>query len=409
MEYQVHTLGNGIKILHVPSASPIAHACFIVKAGSRHEDDKAYGIAHFLEHMLFKKTKKRSTSQILNRLESVGADLNAYTTKEYTCLHASFLEPFLDRTLELFQDVLFNSTFPEEEIVKEKGIVLDELASYQDQPEEAIYDDFEDMLFRHHPLGHNILGTQETVSRFSKEDIEAYMKDNYSTEEMIVAVLGPYTFKSFIKIAEKHFGSVAYNKGKTQKTLNWSSQREEQVAYKPIAQAHLVMGTTAYDLYSDKKPALLMLNNMLGGNGMSSILNLQIREKHGIAYTIESGYAPLSDMGLFTVYFGTDKDNVDRALKLIFKEFSLLKNNKLTEIQLQKAKRKFIGQIALGEENRIGLIISMAKSQLDHQSIDTLEQVFAKIEAVKADEMLEVANYVLDEKRLSKLIFSPLD
>lgn len=409
MEYQIHTLPNGIKVLHVPSASAIAHACFLVKAGSRHECPKSFGIAHFIEHMLFKRTKKRTTTQILNRLESVGADLNAYTTKEYTCIHASFLEPFLDRTLELFQDVLFNSTFPEDEIAKEKGIVLDELASYQDQPEEAIYDDFEDILFKDHPLGHNILGLPQTVETFGREYIAQFMRDHYKTDEMIVAVLGPYSFKKVKNIAEKHYASIPANRGTDFVHSEVGSGPVEQHFKKPIAQAHVVLGTTAYDMYSDYKPALLLLNNMLGGNGMSSILNLQIREKHGIAYTIESGYAPLTDTGLFTVYFGTDQGNVQHALKLIYKEFKNLKDTQLSDIQLKRAKAKFAGQIALGEENRIGLIISMAKSYLDHNTIDSLAQVFSKIEAVTASQMLEVANYVLDGNRHTQLIFSPVD
>ncbi len=407
MEYQVHKLPNGINVLYVPTISPISHACFIVKAGSRHEKESSYGIAHFIEHMLFKKTKKRSTNQILNRLESVGADLNAYTTKEYTCLHASFLEPFLDRTLELFQDVIFNSTFPEEEIIKEKGIVLDELASYQDQPEEAIYDDFEDMLFKNHPLGHNILGTSATVKTFGKQEIEDFIKENYKTDEMVVAVLGQYSFNKVVKIAEKYYSSIERNVGLNTVFKQEVNTAQEVLLNKPIAQAHAVIGVRAYDLFSDKKPGLLLLNNMLGGNGMSSILNLEIREKHGIAYTIESNYAPLSDDGLFTIYFGTEREKVDKALKLIYKEFNKLKNKRLTDVQLQKAKKKFIGQIALGEENRIGLLVSMAKSLLDHNTIDSLEQVFGKIEAVTTSEILEISNAILDERLHSKLIFSP--
>lgn len=409
MEYQVHTFLNGIRLLFVPSASAISHACFLVKAGSRHERPEDLGVAHFIEHMLFKKTKKRNTNQILNRLESVGADLNAYTTKEYTCLHASFLKPFLDRTLELFQDVSFNSVFPEDEIIKEKGVVLDELASYQDQPEEAIYDDFEDLLFSNHPLGHNILGTINSVKAFKKENLERFIKENYRTNEMIIAVSGNYSFKRVVAIADKYYGSLPANEGIRHIPQKHTSESTNILSLKPISQAHIVLGTSAYDIYDNKKPGLLLLNNMLGGNSMSSILNLEIREKHGIAYTIESAYSPLSDTGLFTVYFGTEREKVDKALKLIYKEFKKLKSQKLSEVQLKKAKRKFIGQIALGEENRMGLLVSMAKSLMDHDVIDSLEEVFKKIEAVSNIELLEIANEILDEDRQTRLIFSPID
>ena len=204
MEYNVHTLPNGIRLLHVPSASPISHACILINSGSRDEGEQESGLAHFIEHLVFKRTEKRSTNQILNRLESVGADLNAYTTKEYTCIHASFLNPYLDRTLELFNDIMFHSTFPEEELEKEKGVILDEIASYLDQPEEAIYDDFEDLLFKGHALGRNILGSTESVSGLSREDILSFMAKNYHTDKMVVAVLGNYSFNKLIKTGAKY-------------------------------------------------------------------------------------------------------------------------------------------------------------------------------------------------------------
>ncbi|RYG02143.1 MAG: insulinase family protein [Chitinophagaceae bacterium] len=277
MEYHVHTLPNGIRILHVPSKSAISHACFLVKAGSRHEKPGKEGIAHFIEHMLFKKTAKRGTAQILNRLESVGADLNAYTTKEYTCIHASFLKPFLGRTLDLFADVVFHSTFPEDEFLKEKSIVLDEIASYQDQPEEAVYDDFEDMLFQDHPLGHNILGTEESVSTFTRADILEFIKENYDTSEMIIGVLGDYSFQKTVSEATKYFGDIPLAKTHGKEKLKVDQVVRRVEVERPISQAHVVLGCTTYDVYDQHKTGLLLLNNMLGGNGMSSILNLQIR------------------------------------------------------------------------------------------------------------------------------------
>lgn len=408
MEYNVHTLPNGIRLLHVPSASAISHACIIINSGSRDETESQSGLAHFIEHLIFKRTEKRNTNQILNRLESVGADLNAYTTKEYTCIHASLLNPYLDRTLELFNDIVFHSTFPEEEMDKEKGVILDEIASYLDQPEEAIYDDFEDLVFEGHPLGRNILGSTESVNHLSQQDIKDFIAANYHTDKIVVAVLGNYTLSKAVKIFTKHYDNIPQNLHHDSRTAPSKAPVVIRTDQKPIMQAHTMIGSQAYSLHHPYKTGLLLLNNLLCGTGMSSILNLQIREKHGIAYSIESGYSPLSDTGIFTVYFGTDKEKVDKALSLIYKEFKKLRENPLTEVQLQKAKNKFIGQIALGEENRIGLIVSMAKSLIDYNHIDSLETVFKKIESVSTTDMAQLTSEILDEKNLSVLTFYPL-
>lgn len=408
MEYNVQTLPNGIRLLHVPAASAISHACIIVNSGSRDEQEEKSGLAHFIEHLIFKRTEKRNTNQILNRLESVGADLNAYTTKEYTCIHASFLNPYLDRTLELFHDIVFHSTFPEDEMEKEKSVILDEITSYLDQPEEAIYDDFEDLVFSGHPLGRNILGTAESVNNIEQKDIHHFIAENYHTDKIIIAVLGNYSLNKMVKIGEKYYAEIPENLHKNSRTAPEKAPVVNHSFHKPIMQAHAMLGTQAYSLHHPYKTGLLLLNNLLGGTGMSSILNLQIREKHGIAYTIETGYSPLSDTGIFTLYFGTDQEKVDKALSLIFKEFKKIKDHPLTEVQLQKAKNKFIGQIALGEENRIGLIISMAKSLIDYNKIDDLQTVFNKIHAVTTTDMANIANEILDENNLTSLTFYPL-
>jgi len=409
MEYNVHTLPNGIRLLHVPSASAISHACIIVNTGSRDEPENKAGLAHFIEHLIFKRTEKRSTNQILNRLESVGADLNAYTTKEYTCVHASFLNPYLDRTLDLFNDILFHSTFPEEEMDKEKSVILDEISSYLDQPEEAINDDFEDMLFAGHALGNNILGTTESVQHFTREDVINFRKANYRTNEIVVAVLGNYTLNSVVNKGSKHFADVEENNPNKERVKPGIIAQNNTTIYKPIMQAHCILGRQAYSTHQSQKVPLMLLNNYFGGNGMSSVLNLQIREKYGIAYTIESNFSPLSDTGIFSLYFGTDKEKHGKALSLIFKEIKKLREHPLNELQLQKAKNKFIGQIALGEENRIGLIISMAKSLIDHNKIDSLETVFEKINAVTTKQMADVANEILDIEQLNIFTFCPIE
>lgn len=408
MEYNVHTLPNGIRLLHVPSASTISHACIIINTGSRDEPEGKAGLAHFIEHLIFKRTEKRSTNQILNRLESVGADLNAYTTKEYTCIHASFLNPYLDRTLDLFNDIIFHSTFPEEEMDKEKSVILDEIASYLDQPEEAINDDFEDMLFAGNALGNNILGTVESVSNFTREDVINFRKANYRTNEIVVAVLGDYSFNSVVKKGTKHFSDVEENSPSLNRKKPAILNSTSTDIYKPIMQSHCIVGGQTYSTHDKNKAGLMLLNNYFGGNGMSSVLNLQIREKYGIAYTIESNFSPLSDTGIFSIYFGTDKEKHTKALTLIFKEMKKLKDHPLNELQLQKAKNKFIGQIALSEENRIGLIISMAKSLIDHDRIDSLAQVFERINKVSTTEMAQIVDEVLVPEQLNIFTFSPI-
>ncbi|WP_199119989.1 pitrilysin family protein [Pedobacter sp. ASV28] len=409
MEYNVHTLKNGIRILHVPAVSAISHACILINAGSRDEEDAQMGLAHFIEHLIFKRTEKRNTIQILNRLESVGADLNAYTTKEYTCVHASFLHSYLDRTLELFNDIVFHSTFPEDEMEKEKGVILDEITSYLDQPEEAINDDFEDMLFKGHQLGRNILGTPETVSRLSKKDIRSFIQNEYRTDQIVIAVLGNYPFNKLTKLGEKYYADVPEKTSANKRMAPTVNPAFHQVIDKQISQSHCMMGTQAYSLHHPYKTGLLLLNNIFGGNGMSSVLNLQLREKYGIAYTIESAYSPLSDTGIFAIYFGTDKEKTEKAMQLIRREMTKLKQKPLTTVQLHKAQNKFIGQIALGEENRIGLIIAMAKSLLDYDKIDSLQTVFHKIREVSTEDMANIVNEVFDEKKLTALVFNPID
>ena len=406
-DYQVYTLSNGIRILFKHAPSTITHCCFIVNAGSRDELDNQIGLAHFIEHLLFKETEKRNTNQILNRLELVGADLNAYTTKEYTCIHASLLNQHLERTVDLFEDILFHSTFPEDEQEKERGVILDEIASYLDQPEEAIQDDFECLLFKDHPIGQNILGTPETVGKLNSQDIKDFMLANNNTSEMVFAVFGDYDFKKVVKLSEKYFGSVPANDSKKHRVTPGLNTKGNYIFTKPISQSHCIIGNQAYASNHQHKTGLLLLNNMLGGLGMSSRLNLEIREKYGIAYTIESNYTALTDTGIFSIYFGTDSEKTEKATKLVHKELKKLRDQKLGTLQLHQTKEKFIGQIALAEESRMGLIISMAKSLIDFNYVDSLQQVFDKINAVTADQLLEISNEIFDNNRLVTLLFEP--
>lgn len=409
MDHKIFQLDNGLRVLFQPHSSSITHICLIVDAGSRHEEFGKFGTAHFIEHLLFKRTERRSTNQILNRLESVGGDLNAYTTKEYTCIHASFLNPYLERALDLFEDILFHSLFPEEEMDKEKEVILDEMASYLDSPEESIMDDFEDQVFKDTGLGHNILGLEEDLKAIEQDDIKRFIDRHYDASKIVIAISGNYSDKKVLKIADKCFGNPNNHQ--------WAHAAEDLVKpgvamiekERPINQAHVVLGGPAFGIHDDRKTGLLLLNNLLGGYGMSNILNLNIREKYGIAYTIESNYSLYSDTGLFSIYFGTDAEKVDKTLKLIYKELTKLKEQALSAQALEKAKDKFKGQIALAEENRMSLLIAEAKNILDYNRVVGLPEVFNKIDLVSSKEILDIANEVFSKENLSSLSFLPED
>lgn len=406
-EYNLIRLDNGIRVLLHFQKSVITHSCVLVNTGSRDEGEGKFGMAHFIEHLVFKRTEKRSTNQILNRLEQVGGDLNAYTTKEYTCLHASFLNPYLERALDLFEDVLFHSTFPEVEIEKERGVILDEIASYLDSPEESIMDDFEDLLFQGSGLGHNILGQEADLKSINKSDITRFMYETYDTSEIVVAISGDYTLTQVKRLAEKIFGKIRSNLITAKVDSIPLVTGIDHTVEKPINQAHYMLGSQTFGVYDERKTALLLLNNMLGGYGMSSILNLGIREKYGIAYTIESNFTMYKDTGSISIYLGTDDEKLNRAIGLVFKELSKLKNNPISEYQLSRAKQKFKGQIALAEENRMSMLIAEAKNIIDYGHVISLQDVLVSIDKVRAEDLLELSTVFFDSDRLVSLRFIP--
>lgn len=406
-EYNLIRLDNGIRVLLHYQNSPITHSCLIVNAGSRQEEKGKFGVAHFIEHLLFKRTERRSTNQILNRLEQVGGDLNAYTTKEYTCLHASFLNPYLGRALDLFEDVLFHSVFPEDELEKEKSVILDEMASYRDSPEESIMDDFEDLMFDGTGLGHNILGLEEDLQHLQREDVLAFIRHTYDTEQIVVAIAGNYTPSQIERWSKKIFGRIPSNKTAREPEIIKPTRALDNIVKKPIHQAHYMLGGQTFGYFDERKTGMLLLNNMLGGMGMSSILNLGVREKYGIAYTIESNFTMYKDTGHINIYLGTDEDKLPKAVRLVHKELDKLRQQRFTETQLQRAKQKFKGQIALAEENRMSMIIAEAKNILDYDRIVTLEEVFAKIDTVSTRDIQDLAIEFLDPKRLLSLAFVP--
>jgi predicted Zn-dependent peptidase len=406
MEFLFHTLSNGIRIVHKPTKNgQVAHFGLTVNAGSRDEEPQEQGLAHFIEHGLFKGTQKRKPFHILNRMDSVGAELNAYTTKEETVIYASFLKAHFKRAVEVIADIALNSTFPEKEIAKERDVILDEILSYQDNPSELIFDDFEEIIYGDHPIGRNILGTEESIRRLDAGDIRSFIDRRYRTSEMVISSVGNVDFRMIIRWCEQYFGLLPQSSPPVRRTpvthVEVVHKEEEMDTY----QAHLVMGGEAYPTDHPLKPAAVLLNNYLGGPAMNSRLNMSIREKHGIAYNIESAYHPYTDTGVFTIYLGTDKRTLGKSEKLIYSELKRLRDKRMTETTLHRAKQQLKGQFALAQEGGANLMQAIGKSLLVQDSVDTTEEIFEKIDAISTSYILEVANTLLDKDRLSTLIY----
>lgn len=405
MEFQEHTLKNGIRLIHIAENALVSHLGLLVNTGSRDEREEEQGMAHFIEHVLFKGTKKRKAFHIISRMEDVGADMNAYTAKEETSIYASFLSEYYDRALELFADISFNSIFPAKELEKEKEVILDEINSYLDSPSEQIFDDFEELVFKNHPLGRNILGTPESVRSFTQRDVRHFMKRNYRTDELILCSIGNIRFDKLVYLAEKYFStarSLPFEKNRHQ--FNGGKPEVKKVK-KETYQTHCIVGATAYALNDPRRIPLFLLNNILAGPGLNSRLNLALREKHGYAYNIESNYTPYSDTGLMTIYFGTDNGYLNKSLRIITSEIKKLQTKALGNLQLSKAKKQLIGQMAIGNENRINQLLSVGKSYLVYNRCDSIEEINRKIEQINKNDLLEVANEILSPKRLSTLIY----
>ncbi len=385
--------------------SPAAHFGIILNTGSRDESKEEQGIAHFIEHVIFKGTKKRKAYHILSRIEDVGGEINAYTSKEETAIYASFLNEHYNRSMELISDIITNSTFPAKELEREKEVVLEEINSYKDSPSELIFDDFDELLFDGHPIARNILGTPKHVKSFTRDDIFRFLQNNYHTDEMVLSSVGNITFEKFRSLAEKYFGEIPARL-RTKKRLAFDRYTPgTRHVKRDTFQTHCVIGNTAYHAQDEKRMGMVLLNNILGGQSMNSRLNLALRERHGIAYNVESSYTAYSDTGQFNVYFGTERENLDRALKLIYKEFQLLKNKELGVLQLSKAKKQLIGQIALSSENRDDLMLTLGKSFLLYNKVDSLSLIYQKIESITGSQLMEIANEIFDETRLSILTY----
>lgn len=405
MKLDTYTFENGIRIIHYRVSSHIAHCGLFINAGSRDEKAVEHGMAHFIEHLIFKGTKKRRAHHIINRLETVGGEINAYTSKEETCIHTSFLKEDFERALELISDMTFHSVFPEKEIEKEKEVIMDEIVSYKDSPSEQIFDDFEELIFKGHPMGRNILGTPGKLKLFSRQDILKFLLNNYHTDHMVFSSVGDISFSKVLKYAAKHLGSVPANKAPGKRKGIPGYQPSSKAVRKKTHQAHCITGNIAFDLHDERRIPMVLLNNILGGPGMSARLNLALREKTGYAYNVESHFTAYSNTGIFSVYFGTDKERLEKCRQLVQREFARLRNVSMTSLQLKRAKRQLTGQLAIGWESNESLMLVIGKSHMLFNRVDSMEEVKRKIEQVTPGQLLEVANIVLDPQQLSELVF----
>lgn len=400
-----HILRNGIKLLHRRRAGEVSHLALMVNAGMRDENADENGLAHFIEHLVFKGTKRRKAYHILSCLENVGGDLNAYTTKEETCIHASFLKEHLGKAMDLFADVVFNSTFPENEMEKEKEVILDEINSYRDTPSDEIFDEFENLLYRGHQLGRNILGTIDLVSNYTRDDIVRFHKSHYAPDRMILACIGDISFEDFKRMAEKHFADCRGDAAPFNRIPFVTPPSKTQVEERTSHLTHVVIGGLAYPYNDSRKLKMILLNNILGGPGMNTRLNLNIRERYGFAYTIESQYNAYSDTGNYTIYMGVDPHSQEKSIELVFKELNKLMTQKLGTLQLSNAKRQLVGQAALSNESGMNELLGMTRAGFFEEHIETLPETIAKLDSITAEELIEVANEVFERDKASLLIY----
>jgi predicted Zn-dependent peptidase len=405
MDLLLNTLENGIRLVHLRIPGLVAHCGLIINAGSRDETIPEHGIAHFIEHMLFKGTKKRKAYHILSRLEDVGGELNAYTTKEETAIHASFLKEDYARAIELISDITFNSVFPEKEIEKEKDVVNEEINSYLDNPSELIFDDFEELIFSNQPIGRNILGTPESVKSLSQKMIMDFISKNYNTSQMVFCSVGNISDEKILRLFQSHFSYIVTGKNNNRINQPWIYKPASVTKEMDTYQNHCIMGNLAYDLKDKRRMGMFLLNNILGGQGLNSRLNLSLREKHGFAYNVESSYNPYYDTGIFSIYFGTDNQYLDKSISIALAELKKLRTTKLGTIQLSKAKNQIKGYLARGYENHESLMLSLGKSLLIFNKIDSIEDLCNKIDSVTASELMETANDIFDPAKISTLIY----
>ena len=447
MKYNTYTLDNGLRIIHLPSDSQVVYCGYQINAGTRNEEPGEEGLAHFCEHVTFKGTERRKAWHILNCLESVGGDLNAYTNKEGTVYYSAILKEHIARAVDLLSDIVFHSVYPQAEIDKEVEVICDEIESYNDSPAELIYDEFENILFKGSPLGHNILGTAEQVRAFKTEDALRFTRKLYRPDNAIFFAYGDIDFKKLVKLIQKALGECP--KGRelacsadcksaetpteeriAEETPTGETPTEEMeagdanhkvqsskfnvqskvagqtiVMQKNTHQAHVMIGTRAYDVNDDRRMPLYLLNNMLGGPGMNAKLNLALREHNGLVYTVESTMVAYGDTGTWSIYFGCDEHDVKRCLRLVRKELDKFMQKPLSDAQLKAAKKQIKGQIGVACDNRENFALDFGKSFLHYGWEKNVDRLYEQVDEITADQIQAVAQELFDKDRLTTLIF----
>ena len=403
--FKTYQLKNGIRLIHRPNQSEVAHFGLIVHSGTRDELPEEHGLAHFMEHMFFKGTLKRSAYQIISRLEDVGGEINAYTTKEETALYATFLKQDYRRAIELIQDIFLHSKFPEKEREKEAEVILNEIQSYDDSPSELIFDRAEEMLFPHHSIGRNILGSEESLKRFRNGSLGKFQVENYATEEIVLAAVGSIPFEQIKHAAEKYFSEIPQKVRLRQRFQPGVAQAKKIIEKRNTFQKHCMLVGEAYSLPDQKRLQLYLLNNILGGPGMNSRLNLALRERRGYSYSAESHYAPYTDTGVMMIYFSCDSDRFSKSLQVTREEIKKLRTKLLTDKRLIHARKQLVGQLAISSENNEHLMLTMGKSYLVFNRVDGLDTIRKKLDDITALHLRETANEILHPENLNMLIF----
>ena len=431
MKYNTYTLDNGLRIIHLPSDSKVVYCGYQINAGTRNEEPGEEGLAHFCEHVTFKGTERRKAWHILNCLESVGGDLNAYTNKEGTVYYSAILKEHIARAVDLLTDIVFHSVYPQAEIDKEVEVICDEIESYNDSPAELIYDEFENIIFKGSPLGHNILGTAEQVRSFKTEDALRFTRKLYRPDNAIFFAYGDIDFKKLVRLLKKSFLSEErrvkseettfgdrrerqFNSPEAQaqfniqhSTFNTQHSFEGQtiVMQKNTHQAHVMIGTRAYDVNDDRRMPLYLLNNMLGGPGMNAKLNLALREHNGLVYTVESTMVAYGETGVWSIYFGCDEHDVKRCLRLVRKELDKFMQKPLSEAQLKAAKKQIKGQVGVACDNRENFALDFGKSFLHYGWEKNVDRLYEQVDEITAEQIQAVAQELFDKDRLTTLIF----
>lgn len=397
-------LENGLRVLYIPlKESAIEYTGVTVKTGSRNDPKGLEGLAHFVEHTIFKGTGRRRSWHIINRMEAVGGELNAYTTKETTVVYSLFPTGNFRRAADLISDLITDSRFPTNEIEREREVVDEEISSYLDMPSEAVFDDFDDLLFEGCPLGHNILGSREALRRMTSGDCRNWLETYYTADNMVMFYAGPLPLSQVVKTVERYFGKL---RPSAQGCIALPSKPTDRVFAEvknyDNHQAHTVIGCALPDMFWEGRYAMALLSNILGGPGMNSLLNVNLRERRGLVYSVDSSVSLMSDCGLFAVYYGCDPSDNDRCRRLVESTIAKLCESPLTQRQLDQAKRQYLGQLAVAGENTENIVLALARALLYRDEIIPDEVVREKILSISADDLLEVAGRIAPSK-LSRL------